>query len=138
MKKNGSKKARNDDELSKSIFLQGVRFQRNSSQASRFFIVISFSQAIFLSLFCQALSISQTLNLSLSLRDRDRADTIISFHHHHHHQKLFKHLEMTYSRYGIRSDFAHFLVFRPQIGLIGLVCQSQMIARIVTMSKLTF
>ena len=31
---------------------------------------------------CQALSISQSLNLSLSLRDRDRADTIITFHHH--------------------------------------------------------
>ena len=29
---------------------------------------------------CQALSISQSLNLSLSLRDRDRADTIITFH----------------------------------------------------------
>ena len=29
---------------------------------------------------CQALSISQCLNLSLSLRDRDRADTIITFH----------------------------------------------------------
>ena len=27
------------------------------------------------------LSISQSLNLSLSLRDRDRADTIITFHH---------------------------------------------------------
>ena len=32
---------------------------------------------------CQALSISQSLNLSLSLRYRDRADTIITFHHHH-------------------------------------------------------
>ena len=32
--------------------------------------------------YCQALSISQSLNLSLSLRDRDRADTIITFHHH--------------------------------------------------------
>ena len=30
--------------------------------------------------FCQALSISQSLNLSLFLRDRDRADTIITFH----------------------------------------------------------
>ena len=30
--------------------------------------------------FCQALSISQSLNLSLSLRDIDRADTIITFH----------------------------------------------------------
>ena len=30
---------------------------------------------------CQALSISQSLNPSLSLRDRDRADTIITFHH---------------------------------------------------------
>ena len=29
---------------------------------------------------CQALSISQSLNLSISLRDRDRADTIITFH----------------------------------------------------------
>ena len=29
------------------------------------------------------LSISQPLNLSLSLRNRDRADTIITFHHHH-------------------------------------------------------
>ena len=29
---------------------------------------------------CQALFISQSLNLSLSLRDRDRADTIITFH----------------------------------------------------------
>ena len=29
---------------------------------------------------CQALSISQSLNLPLSLRDRDRADTIITFH----------------------------------------------------------
>ena len=34
-------------------------------------------------LYCQALSISQSLNLSLSMRDRDRADTIITFHHHH-------------------------------------------------------
>ena len=42
---------------------------------------------------CQALSIY--LNLSLSLRDRDRADTIITFHHH---RKLFKHLEVTYSQ----------------------------------------
>ena len=31
--------------------------------------------------YCQALSISQSLNLSLSLRDRDKADTIITFHH---------------------------------------------------------
>ena len=31
--------------------------------------------------YCQALSISIYLNLSLSLRDRDKADTIISFHH---------------------------------------------------------
>ena len=30
---------------------------------------------------CQALSISQSLNLSLSLRDRDRADTIITLYH---------------------------------------------------------
>ena len=30
---------------------------------------------------CQALSISQSLNLSLSLRDRDRADTIITLPH---------------------------------------------------------
>ena len=30
-----------------------------------------------------ALSISHFLNLFLSLRDRDRADTIITFHHHH-------------------------------------------------------
>ena len=29
---------------------------------------------------CQALSIYQSLNLTLSLRDRDRADTIITFH----------------------------------------------------------
>ena len=29
---------------------------------------------------CQVLSISKSLNLSLSLRDRDRADTIITFH----------------------------------------------------------
>ena len=39
--------------------------------------------------FCQALSVSQSLNLSLSLRDRDRADTI---HYNHvpppHHQHL--------------------------------------------------
>ena len=47
---------------------------------------------------CQALSFSQSLYLSLSLRDRDRADTIITFHHHHHHRKLFKHLEVTYSQ----------------------------------------
>ena len=49
--------------------------------------------------YCQALSISQSLNLSLSLRDR--ADTIITLyhhHHHHHHRKLFKHLEVTYSQ----------------------------------------
>ena len=39
--------------------------------------------------------LSQSLNLSLSLRDRDRADTIITFHPPTH-QKLFKHLEMTY------------------------------------------
>ena len=48
---------------------------------------------------CQALSISQSINLSLSLRDR--ADTIITFHpstHHHHHRKLIKHLEVTYSQ----------------------------------------
>ena len=32
--------------------------------------------------YCQALSISQSLNLSLSLRDRDRADTIITLPHH--------------------------------------------------------
>ena len=31
--------------------------------------------------YCQALSISQFLNLSLSLRDRDRADTIITLYH---------------------------------------------------------
>ena len=31
--------------------------------------------------YCQALSISQSLNLSLSLRDRDRADTIITLYH---------------------------------------------------------
>ena len=30
---------------------------------------------------CQALSISQSLNLSLSLGDRDRADTIITLYH---------------------------------------------------------
>ena len=48
---------------------------------------------------CQALSISQSLNLSLSLRDRD------SWHynhsatpHHTIHWKLFKHLEMTYTQ----------------------------------------
>ena len=41
--------------------------------------------------YCQALSISQSLNLSLSLRDRDRADTIITLYHTtpHHHRKLF-------------------------------------------------
>ena len=43
-----------------------------------------------------------------------------------------------YSRFGIRSDFAHFLVFRPQIGLKHLVCGFQMEACIVPMSKLTF
>ena len=32
--------------------------------------------------FCQALAISQYLNLSLSLRDRDRADTMITLPHH--------------------------------------------------------
>ena len=37
---------------------------------------------------CQALSISQSLNLSLSLRNRDRADTIITLPHHR--PKLFK------------------------------------------------
>ena len=47
--------------------------------------------------YCQALSISQSLNLSLSLRDRDRADTIITLYHTTH-RKLFKHLEMTYSQ----------------------------------------
>ena len=31
--------------------------------------------------YCQALSISQSLNLSLSLRDRDRADTIFTLYH---------------------------------------------------------
>ena len=48
---------------------------------------------------CQALSISQSLNLSLSLRDRD------SWHynhsatpHHTIHWKLFKHLEVTYGQ----------------------------------------
>ena len=40
------------------------------------------NQAIYISFwYCQALSISQSLNLSLSLRDRDRADTIITLYH---------------------------------------------------------
>ena len=39
--------------------------------------VISFLYLIY----CQALSISQSLNLSLFLRDRDRADTIITLYH---------------------------------------------------------
>ena len=39
--------------------------------------------------FCQALSISQSLNLSLSLRDRDRVDIIITFHSPHHTTRNF-------------------------------------------------
>ena len=80
---------------------------------------------------CQALSISQSLNLSLSLRDRDRADTIITLpHHHHHHQKLFKHLEVTYSQVWyiigiVSSSPTHF--HSEKIGLIrvtyDLPCQ---------------
>ena len=42
---------------------------------------ISEIQMIKMIFFCQALSISQSLNLSLSLRDRDRADTIITLYH---------------------------------------------------------
>ena len=49
-------------------------------------LFISFS----LYFFSLPISLFISLNLSLSLRDRDRADTIITFHHHHHHRKLFK------------------------------------------------
>ena len=44
---------------------------------------------------CQALSISQSLNLSLSLRDSDRADTIITLPHHPPTANFFKYLKVT-------------------------------------------
>ena len=49
---------------------------------------------------CEALSISNYLSITQSLRDK--ADTIITLYavppHHTAHQKLFKHLEMTYTQ----------------------------------------
>ena len=49
------------------------------------------SSSLYLSLYC---SIFLSLNLSVSLRDRDWADTIITFHYHPHHSKLFKNLRV--------------------------------------------
>ena len=52
---------------------------------------------------CQALSISQSLNLPLSLRDRDRADTIITLYHTTPHhttttRNFLSTLELTYTQ----------------------------------------
>ena len=69
---------------------QGGHFQSAPSISPKITVKIFFD-------FCQALSISQSLNLSLSLRDRDRADTIITLYHTTttpHHQKLFKYLRV--------------------------------------------
>ena len=56
----------------------------------------SLSLSIYLSLNL-SISLYLSLNLSLSLRDRDRADTIITFHHHTTTNFLST-LELTYTQ----------------------------------------